>query len=187
MKQPSFSYGIVVALLIAVAAGAVFAALEPLMSIGTLLRLMIPAMGLAYLVCLFRRSAESTGRITTIALWCAVSAVTWLFAPPIPVYLLIHAGMLWLVRSLYFYSGVFPALLDLALSALSVSAATWAMTRSGSVFLATWCFFLVQAVFAVIPRRLGTLARREAEENGDDAFERARRRADAVLRQLFTH
>jgi hypothetical protein len=94
--------------------------------------------------------------------------------------------MLWLARSLYFYAGVLPALLDLGLSALSVSAATWAITRSGSVFLAAWCFFLVQAMFVVIPGTLKKRATGAADEN-DDTFERARRRADAALRQLFTH
>ena len=94
---------------------------------------------------------------------------------------------MWLLRSLYFYSGVMPALMDLGLSALSISAAVWAITRSGSVFLATWCFFLVQALFVAIPpavqrkqkTNLNTVA-----ENED--FERARRQADQALRQLFT-
>jgi hypothetical protein len=95
--------------------------------------------------------------------------------------------MLWLVRSLYFYSSAFPALLDFGLSALSVSAAAWAMTRSGSLFLAIWCFFLVQAVFVAIPQRLGISAHRDTNKIDDGAFEHARRRADAALRQLFLH
>lgn len=186
MKRPSFFHGVVVALAIALAAGAVFAALVPFLGSGTTLRLMIPAMGLAYLVCLLRRSTESTGRITTIVLWSIVAAITWFFAPPIAVYVLTHTGMLWLVRSLYFHSGLFPALLDLGLSALSVSAASWAMTRSGSVFLATWCFFLVQAMFVVIPSTSRAQSAAGTPGNGGEAFESARRRADAALRQLFT-
>jgi hypothetical protein len=187
MKRPTFSYGVVVALAIAVSAAALFSTFAPLLGAGTALRLIIAAMGLAYLLCLFRRGVESTGRITTVALWFAVSAITWVIAPPMAVYVLIHAGMLWLVRSLYFYSSALPALLDLGLSALSVSAASWAMTRSGSLFLAIWCFFLAQALFVAIPHRLGTPARGDADEIDNDAFERARRRADAALRQLFLH
>jgi hypothetical protein len=186
MKRPTFFQGVFVALVISVAAGAVLAGLVPFMSSGAALRLMIPAMGFAYLIWLLRRSVESTGRITTVAAWCIVSATTWFVAPPISAYVLIHAGMLWLARSLYFYAGVLPALLDLGLSALSVSAATWAITRSDSVFLAAWCFFLVQAMFVVIPGTLKKHATGAADEN-DDTFERARRRADAALRQLFTH
>jgi len=186
MKRPSFVQGVFVALVISIASGAMLAGLVPIMSPGAALRLMIPAMGLAYLIWLLRHSVESTGRITTVAAWCIVSAATWLVAPPISAYVLIHAGMLWLARSLYFYSGALPALLDLGLSALSVSAATWAITRSGSVFLAAWCFFLVQAMFVVIPGTLKKRATGGPDEN-DDTFERARRRADAALRQLFTH
>jgi hypothetical protein len=185
MKRPSFFYGVAVALAIAIAAGAAFSALAPFLGAGTALRLIVAALGLAYLVCLFRWSTGSTGRVTTIAVWSIVSAVTWLIAPPMPVYVLIHVGMLWLVRSLFFYSSSLPALLDLGLSALSISAATWAMTRSGSLFLAIWCFFLVQALFVAIPHRLGMPAPEDAGEIDDDAFERARCRADAALRQLF--
>jgi len=80
-----------------------------------------------------------------------------------------------------------PALMDLGLSTLSVSATIWAITRSGSVFLATWCFFLVQALFVTIPpaiRETKTPERNAAAEN--EKFERARRQADQALRQLFT-
>jgi hypothetical protein len=107
-------------------------------------------------------------------------------APPLPLYLLIHVGAMWLVRSLYFYSGVLPALMDLGLSALSITAAVWAITQSGSVFLATWCFFLVQALFVAIPpavKRKATPARNTVIEN--EPFERARRLADQALTQLF--
>ena len=73
--------------------------------------------------------------------------------------------------------------MDLGLSALSISAAVWAITHSGSVFLATWCFFLVQALFVTIPPALKRrAARRQAPPQH---FEHARRRADEALRQLF--
>jgi hypothetical protein len=68
-----------------------------------------------------------------------------------------------------------------------VSASVWAITRSGSVFLATWCFFLVQSLFVTIP----TSVRRSPDAAtdtplGNDNFEQARRRADAAVRQLIT-
>jgi hypothetical protein len=187
MRRPSFSHGVILALGLALAAGAVFASLAPLLGARSALQLMIPALGLAYLVWLLRRSAESIGRLTTIVLWSIVSAVTWFVAPPISVCLLVHTGMLWLVRSLYFHPGLLPALLDLGLSALSVSAAGGAISHSGSVFLAAWCFFLVQAMFAWIPSRVRGPSPADERGDGSDAFECARRRADAALRQLFTH
>ncbi len=186
MKRPSFFPGVGVALVLALAAGAVFAGLSPLLGVGSTLRLLIPALGLAYVIWLLRGSAETIGRVTTIVFWFLASAIIWFLAPPIAVYVPAHAGMLWLVRSLYFHAGLLPAVLDLGLSALSVSAASWAITRSGSVFLATWCFFLVQAMFVVIPSRLRARSPADAPATGDEAFECARRRADAALRQLFT-
>ena len=88
---------------------------------------------------------------------------------------------------MYFYSGVMPALMDLGLSALSVSAAVWAISRSGSVFLATWCFFLVQALFVAIPPAMQRNANVKQNTPADSKnFERAKRQADAALHQLFT-
>lgn len=188
MKRPTFLHGVIVAALFAFFASAIIATLTPFVGLGAALRLVIPALGLTYLLFLFSRSPERVGRVTTIAAWSMLTAITWWVAPPLPLYLLIHVGAIWLVRSLYFYAGVLPALLDLGLGALSISAAVWAITRSGSVFLATWCFFLVQALFVAIPPAVS--ARRRARRTAPvdtDNFERARRQADRALRQLFTN
>lgn len=187
MKRPSFFHGVMVAAILGFFASAIVATLTPFVGFGAVLRLMIPALGLAYLLFLFTRSKERVGRVTTLALWIALTAVTWWVAPPLPFYLLIHVGAIWLVRSLYFYSGVLPALMDLGLSTLSISATVFAISRSGSVFLATWCFFLVQALFVTIPPAIKSkqAARRHAEREGEK-FEHARRQANQALRQLFT-
>ncbi len=187
MKRPSFFHGVVVAAVFGFFASAVVATLTPFVGLGAVLRLVIPALGLAYLLYLFSRSEDRVGRVTTLALWSALAAVTWWVAPPLPLYLLIHVAAIWLVRSLYFYSGVLPALMDLGLSTLSVSATVWAITRSGSMFLATWCFFLVQALFVAIPPSVKSAQkplRNTAVES--ETFENARRQADQALRQLFT-
>ena len=193
MKRPSFLHGVLVAAVLGFFASAVVATLTPFVGLGAVLRLVIPALGLAYLLYLLSRSKERVGRVTTLSLWAALAAITWWAAPPLPFYLLIHVGAVWLVRSLYFYSGVLPALMDLALSTLSVSATVWAITRSGSVFLATWCFFLVQALFVAIPSSVkseqkpfrNTAVRRNTAVESE-TFENARRQADQALRQLFT-
>ena len=193
MKRPSFFNGVIVAAVLGFFASAVVATLTPFVGFGAVLRLVIPALGLAYLLYLFSRSEDRVGRVTTLSLWSALAAVTWWVAPPLPMYLLIHVGAVWLVRSLYFYSGVLPALMDLGLSTLSVSATVWAITRSGSMFLATWCFFLVQALFVAIPpsvkgeqKPLRNTAVRRNTAVESETFENARRQADQALRQLFT-
>ncbi len=187
MKKPSFLHGVIVAAVLAFFASAVVATLTPFVGLGGVFRLVIPGLALAYLLYLFSRSAERTGRVTTLSLWSALAVITWWLAPPLPLYLLIHVGAVWLVRSLYFYSGLLPALLDLGLSGLSISAAVWAASRSGSVFLATWCFFLVQALFVTIPPAVMRKRNARQQTSADnEAFDNARRQADRALRQLFT-
>jgi len=187
MKKHSFLHGVIVAAVLAFFASAVVATLTPFVGLGGVLRLVIPGLALAYLLYLISRSAERTGRVILLSLWGALALITWWFAPPLPLYLLIHVGAVWLVRSLYFYSGMLPALMDLGLSGLSISAAVWAATRSGSVFLATWCFFLVQALFVTIPPTMqGKRHAKRRMPGEDEAFDNARRQADRALRQLFT-
>jgi len=187
MKRPNFFQGVIAAAVLGFFASAVVATLTPFVGLGAVVRLVIPLLGLAYLLYLLNRSAERLGRVTTLTFWTAMSAVAWWAAPPLPLYLLIHVGAVWLIRSLYFYSGVVPALMDLGLNALSVSAAVWAISRSGSVFLATWCFFLVQALFVTIPTALPRKAAlKRNTPAGSRNFERAKRQADTALHQLFT-
>lgn len=187
MKRPSFFHGVVVAAILGFFASAIVATLTPFIGLDSVVRLIIPTLVLAYLLYLFNCSSERVGRVTTLTFWTAMAAVTWWVAPPLPLYLMIHVGAVWLVRSLYFHSGVMPALMDLGLSALSVSAGVWAISRSGSVFLATWCFFLVQALFVAIPPAVKRHAMPQQNTPADNGnFERARRQADAALRQLFT-
>ncbi len=187
MKRPTFLHGVLVAAVLGFFGSAVVATLTPFLGLGTVVRLVIPGLALAYLLYLLGRSGERVGRITTLLLWSVLAIVTWWMSPPLPFYLLIHVGAIWLVRSLYFYAGVLPALLDLGLSTLSVSATVWAISRSGSFFLATWCFFLVQALFVAIPPALKARANtRHAPAGDNSSFEQARRQADQALRQLFT-
>ena len=187
MKRPTFFHGVIVAAVLGFFASAIVATLTPFVGLGAVVRLVIPALALAYLLYLFSRSTERLGRVTALSAWTVLAVFTWWIAPPLPLYLLTHVAAIWLLRSLYFYSGLLPALMDLGISTLSISATVWAITRSGSVFLATWCFFLVQALFVAIPP---ALAKKRTEQRSTPAeseqFEVARRQADQALRQLFT-
>ena len=99
--------------------------------------------------------------------------------------MLIHAGAVWLIRSLYSYASLIPAAMDLGLCVLSVLAFGWVFMRTGGVFLATWSFFLVQALWVAIPTRIGGNKAARAP-GGNDRFDRARRQADEALRQLYS-
>ena len=100
------------------------------------------------------------------------------------IYLLVHVVMIWLVRALYFYSSLLAALADLGLNALAMAAVVWASLQSGSLMLAMWCFFLVQALFVMLPRNMEK-SRNETLATGEvDPFDTARRNAQAALRKL---
>lgn len=183
MRRPGFLQGVAVAAVLA-AAGAGFVALFlPFLGAAVLARLLVSGLAFAYVLYLLARSREKRGRITTLLLLAAVSAVSWFAVESFAVYVLVHAASIWLVRALYFYSSALAALADLGLSGLAAVAALGTLMRTGSVLLAIWAFFLTQALFVAIP---ATLQRRKRSAAPTDGFERSRRQAEAALQQLIT-
>jgi hypothetical protein len=182
MKTPSFFEGIGVALAGCFVAGVLHAVLSPLVGSGCALRLLVAGIGFVYVIYLIRRAPERCGRVTTVALWCAIALAMALLSPPLSFYLLVHLGMIWLVRSLYFYSGLLSALADMGLVAFGFTAAVWALLHAGSMFLAFWCFFLAQALFVAIPANLKRAP--DATFDSQDGFQHAHRTAEAALRRL---
>jgi hypothetical protein len=181
-RQPSFARGLGAAFVLALAGGAVLAALAPWLGFGFTLRAVIALVGFAYVLYVVGSSGERVGRITTIACWSIVAIGAWVVGLPFVGYVLVHVGLVWLVRSLYHYSGVLPALLDLGLSILGAAFGAWAAQRTGSVWLALWCFFLVQAFHALIPASL--TKRGTAATEIEDAFAHAHRAAESAVRRL---
>lgn len=185
-NTPSLGAGLVAALALSACGAAVLAALSPWLGQATALRAVIALLGFAYTVYVVARSGERVGRLTTIVLWLAIAGGAWLVGLPLVGYVLLHVGLVWLVRSLYHYSGLLPALADFGLSLLGAAFAVWAAQRGGSAWLALWCFFLVQAFHVLIPP---TLTRRDgaaAAVATDDRFSRAHRAAEAAVRRLST-
>lgn len=185
MKQPTFFEGVALALAASLAGSALYTALTTVLPSGWVLRGLIAGLGLVYVLYLLTRSRERVGRVTALTAWALAAGAAWFIEPPLGPYVLVHLGLIWLVRSLYFYSSVIPALADLGLNALGLAAAVWAATQSGSVFLSIWCFFLVQALFVAIPTQLrGKTGNRKPDDGGQDRFERAHRAAETALRRL---
>ena len=182
-NPPSFGRALGIAFVLSFCGAAVLAALTPLTGTGMALRATIALLGLAYVMYLMATSGERVGRITTVALWSVVASFAWFLGLPLVAYALVHVALVWLVRSLYCYSGVLPALADFGLSLLGAAFAVWAAQRSGGAWLAFWCFFLVQSFHVVIPHSLGASASGSVDA-ADDAFARAQRAADAAVRRL---
>ena len=131
MKRPTFLEGVGVALVACIIGGALYAVLPPLFGWESPLRALIAGLGLAYIVYLLKRSQARLGKVTVVSFWLAGAVALWLVDPPFTVYLLLHAGAVWFVRSLYFYGGLIPAVLDLALTGFGLVAAFWAAMETG--------------------------------------------------------
>lgn len=184
--HPRFFSAIMAAALLALAATATVVVLAPFAGLGSVVRLAAPLLALAYLLYLLRSAGAKTGRVVTLTAWTLFAILAWWFAPSLPFYLLLHVGAIWLIRSLHAYSSLIPALIDFALSMFAVLIFAWAFVRTGSVFLATWSFFLVQALWTCIPQSLQRRGTPTAGDGDNRGFERARRQAEAALRQLFS-
>jgi hypothetical protein len=188
---PSFvsevGLGFVLSLVAATSAYAAALILPP----ESALRAAIAVLGIAYTVARLIRTAERTGRVVVLALWAIVAGATWLFAVPLTAYVAIHVALIWLIRSLFSYSSLLAAALDLALTGLSLGAATWAFAHSDSVFLACWCLLLVQALHTAIPtHKPAALLSRDTQRRTarraytPDRFGTAHRAAEAALQRL---
>jgi hypothetical protein len=183
-NETSFGRALGAAFVLSLAGAATLAALGAFVGTGTALRAVIALLGLAYVVYLMGQSGEHVGRITTLAVWALGASLAWLGGLPFVAYLLVHVGLVWLVRSLYYYAGLLPALADLGLALLGAAFAAWAAQRSGSAWLAFWCFFLVQAFHVLIPAAIYERSAPAAGPDADDAFARAHRAAEAAVRRL---
>jgi hypothetical protein len=185
MTRPGFLEGALVALAASLTAGALFATLSLVLPAIPALRWVVALVAFGYLIYLLGRSGAKVGRVSAVLAWALVSGIALALHLPLPTFVLLHAGMAWLVRSLYFHGGLVAALADLGLTLLGLTAAVWALTESGSLFLAVWSLMLVQALFGLIPADLGRAVAAEPQDP-DDAFERAHRGAEAVLRRMHS-
>jgi hypothetical protein len=89
MTRPTFVRGVVAAAVLAFLASAMLAAITPFLGLGSTIRLAVPVVALGYLAYLMGSIRQSTrrqptGRLVTLSLWCALAAVTWWAAPPLP-------------------------------------------------------------------------------------------------------
>lgn len=187
-SAPGFMEGVAVAAIASLGGGAVLALVGPVFSSSlgpwSVRAVVLAIVALGYLAYLAWRSPVASGRVILPLIAAVVGAGTLLFAP---VFLLpVELGVLWLTRALLHQRGPFSALADLALVLLGLGAGIWAMTATGSIAVALWCFFLVQALF---PTVRGLDAGRSPSGSapaldGDVRFDRAAQSALSSLRRL---
>ena len=95
-KRPGFVQGVIVAAVFGFFTSAIVATLTPFVGFGSVIRLVIPALGLAYLVYLLSRSKERLGRVTTLTLWgmLAVAAIGVFLPCPIAFDIIVASALL---------------------------------------------------------------------------------------------
>ena len=185
MKHPTFLEGVALALVAATSGTILFNALNLILPSDTILRLLISLFTLVYIGYLLSRSRERLGRISVFGAWIIATVTSVLLSPTLFVFLLLHCGFIWIVRSLYIHNGALSALTDLALNALSLAAAVWATVQTGNLFLTIWCFFLAQALFVTIPK--GWPGKQAREKLVEDDFAQAYQAAQKALSKLVSN
>jgi hypothetical protein len=180
-SKATFLGGVVVAAVFAAVGAALFGATVVWWSPRSALRTIVALLGAAYVLYLLARSGERTGRVVTVAAWMIGAALLAVFADALGLFLVGHAVLVWLVRALYHQRSTIGALVDLGLTALALAAAVASMRSTGSLFLAIWCFFLTEALFAAVPNGP---ARALAAAGVKPPFERAERSANAALQRI---
>jgi len=185
MKRPSFFEGVLVGLIASIVGSALFFTLNVFLPFTSLVELIITGISFAYLIYLLARSPEKVGRLVVLSAWSIIAVISWMMSLPLVLFILVHVAMVWLVRSLYFYASILPAITDLGLTALSIVVGIWAGWHTESILLSIWCFFLTQALFVFIPsRKAKQTATQSFTPNSDDPFASAHRSAEAAIRKL---
>lgn len=172
-------------LLFSVSGSFVFAGLQWFVDPATALRIVIAALGAAAIMrCLTKRR---TGRLVLFCIWLGAAAAIWLMPTTLPIYVAIHAGLLWFVRSVHNRTGVPQALADAGVTILAIAGAAWASVETGSPFMAFWCFFLVLSLSATIRKPMLAIAGDDrAPSKPLDRFDAAHRDAKTALADLIS-
>jgi hypothetical protein len=180
MKTATFLEGVILALVSSMIGAISYTALVPVVDSEFALCLTIATLALGYVMYLLKRSRERIGLVSTVLIWSVITVAMFWFIPSPLLFLTIQLGLIWLIRSLYFYTGVISALADLLLTGFSLMAVVWAAYQSESLFLCIWCCLLVNALFVFIPM---DMTRRVAETRPVqlDRFQQAYQAAESAL------
>jgi hypothetical protein len=183
MRAISFTQGAIAAAFLALAGAVLVTSLTLFWPVALVLRLLIAALGAAYVALLVARSTLRSGRIVLPLAWLLAAAAIALWAPSLAAFIVLHTALIWLARSVLCHASVLSALLDLALSVTALVVAFASLRHSGSWALSVWSFFLVQALFAFIPRSWQR-ATSALETSAAARFDHAYSAAESALQRL---
>jgi hypothetical protein len=183
MNKPKFLEGVLLALGLSLLIAALFTVMSAFFPTRWLLQAVIAGASLSYILYLLYRSRERMGKVAVVTLWLLFAFGVWLLAPSTLILLFAHVAVIWVIRCLYYHSSILIALLDLGLIVLGMLVSLWTLLHTHSLLLSVWVFFLMQALFSVLPEQVFS-AKTKRAKNQDDGFERAYASAEAAVRQL---
>ncbi len=184
MSKQGFLEGVIVALVISIAGSVFYSAMSRFGSETQTVCYMIALINFVYCVYLLTRSDQNAGRIIMLICWLLMTIVILMFKPQVLEFILYNVCTIWMLRCLYHHSNLISAMLDLVLNILSVLVALWALFHSGSVFLSLWSFFLVQALFIIIPGNRKSSTVYQSKPNNNTKFDHALRLAQSAVDML---
>jgi hypothetical protein len=187
-KTASYMREIVIGLLVSLVAAAAASALSFVLSPATVMRAVVAGVGFVLVLRAVASSREKSGRIVALLVWMSAALATAYAGIALPAYVAMHLALLWLARAFFVHRSFVAMLADFGLATLSISFAVWAAVSTSSVFLATWCFCVVQAAHVGIPAFVARFSSRPDESplGGDEyrRFDDAVAAAEAALRRI---
>ncbi len=186
MNRPRFGENVLLAVVFSLVVSAAVTVRSGFFPTRWLLNMVITAIGFAYVVYLLYRSREKTGRVAVVTVWLGVALLIWLFSPSMLISLFLHTGVIWLIRALYYHNSVLIALLDLGLVVAGIGVSLWTLLHTHSLLLSVWVFFLIQALFTLLPESIAARKSVRSKRQPDDSFETAYQAAQSALRNLST-
>lgn len=187
MQRPTLLEGVFIALGFSVLLGPLAVLVQMLVGSPLVWKAMVGIMTVMYLVYLLAQSGQRRGRLTVGLAALLVLGLVFVFNVPLSTMVLLSLTLIWGVRSFAYSRSVLAAALHGGLCLLGCGAARLLYERSGSLSLAVWGFFLLQAAFVFIPARL---ARQRAYRRAldpttpPDHFGRAYQAAEEALSRL---
>jgi hypothetical protein len=189
MHRPTLLEGVLVALVLGLSVSPLVVCVQ--LVIGSLLawKIAVIIMAYAYMCYLMARSGRWSGRVTLGLLALTVLLASLVFNLRFPTILLLCVTLIWVMRSFAYSRSLVSAVLQGGVCVLGCGAALMVYGHSGSLALALWSFFLVQAAFVLIPAhtlRRSTAPRSTTRGDDPDDFGRAYHAAEQALERLTT-
>jgi hypothetical protein len=184
MKRITIPEGIAAAAVLACISLAADFMLRTLFAWHTAVKADIALLAVLYLGYLFYHSGIRAGKIFLSAGSMMILTAAVFFFDTLSGLLSAAVVTIWAMRSLLYASGVLSAFAHLALCLLGTAFAGYVIISGGGMATAAWCFFLMQSLWILIPRRMVKL--RQAPQNAVESsrFKRAYSAAEAAIELL---